>query len=60
MSSQRCTAIHNQICTYKTYLDDNTFCCAITRLLNIKGEHRREHVLTVSLAPTNITMGKVG
>lgn len=53
------TAIHNQSCTYKTYLDDNTFCCAITQLLIIKGEHHRENLITISLAPTNITMGKV-
>lgn len=59
LSSQRCTPIHHQSCTYKTYLDDNTFCCAITQLLIIKGEHRRENLLTISLAPTNITMGKV-
>lgn len=58
-SSQRCAAIHNQICIYKTYLDDNTFCCAITQLLNIKGERRREHLLGISRAPTNLTMGKV-
>lgn len=59
LSSQRCIAIHNQSCTYKTYLDYNTFCCAITQLLIIKGEHHRENLITISLAPTNITMGKV-
>lgn len=59
LSSQRCITIHNQSCTYKTYLDYNTFCCAITQLLIIKGEHHRENLITISLAPTNITMGKV-
>lgn len=58
-SSHWCAAIHKQICIYKTYLDDNTLCCAITQLLNIKGQRHREHLLTISLPPTNITMGKV-
>ncbi len=57
-SSQRCVAIHKQISVYKTCLDDNTLCCAITQLLIIKGQQHREHQLTVSLAH-NITMGKV-